>query len=157
LGLAESALARNCDNLKPNNPDPPIGKVIVQNASLGTVARPDVGAGTSLITLSPTGTRSIPPNLVINRDLTTPGRQPQAAAVQVTGGATCFVTITVIGTTGSLQGVTLRNTATGTTFSSGTRITLSNTGTFDFTIGVSQFVDSSTSTLGGTIQVQLNY
>lgn len=154
---AMPAAAKNCDNLKTNNPDPPIGITFSQQASLGTVAKPDPTGGSSLITLSPTGTRTIPPNLVINRDLGITGRQPQAATAVVSGGANCQVRITVTSTTGNLQGVTLRNTATNTDFTSGTRFDLNATGSFTFTIGVSELVTPSTSTIGGTISIQVSY
>ena len=151
------AIARNCDNLKQNNPDAPVVLTISQDLAFGTVARPDLTGGSSLITISPTGTRSIPPNLVINRDLGISGRQPQAATATISGGPSCDVTITVASTTGSLQDVTLRNSSDGTSISSGAKVRLSGTGSFSFTIGTSQLVSSSTSMLGGTISIQVSY
>lgn len=158
-GGATSAAARNCNNLASNNPDPPITLTVTQQASLGTVAKPDTTGGSSLITLSPTGTRTIPPNLVINRDLGISGRQPQAATAVISGGATCDVTITVISTTGNLQSVTLRDSVAGTNISSGqnNNARLNGTGSFTFTIGVSELVTPSTTALGGSISIRVSY
>lgn len=155
---ATSALAKKCDVNAPKL-DPSVILTITQNASLGTVAKPDPTGGSSLIILTPTGTRTIPPNLVINRDLGISGRQPQAATAQISGGVDCDVTITVLSTTGSLQGVTLRDSNSGASITSGqnNNARLNALGTFTFTIGVSQMVDPSTTTLGGTISIQVSY
>jgi hypothetical protein len=157
LSLPSPLAAKNCNNLKPNNPDPAVTLTVTQTASLGTVARPDLSGGSALITLSPTGTRTIPPNLVINRDLGIPGRQPQAATVQISGGADCDVTVTVISTSGNLQSVVLRNSATGTNFSSGTKLQLNGVGSLTFTVGVSEVVNSTTSVIGGSITIEAAY
>lgn len=153
------AAARTCNGVPPygTGTDPRVQLFVMEDASLGTVARPDPTGGNSTIDLSPTGTRTIPPNLVINRDLGISARQPRAATAQISGGIGCDVKITVLSTTGGLQSVTLRDSSTGVPITSGSTVVTNGLGTFTFTIGVSQVVDPSTTTLGGTISIQVSY
>ena len=155
--LALSGMAYGaCDNL--NNPpgDAPIKITIDQHLKLGSFPRPDTGTKTVII--GSDGSRTLPPELNVGTN--NPDVFNQATAT-VTGGAGCIFQITVNTITGSLSNVTLAADSGYSSLSSnssGAKGTLNSSGTFKFTIGVSDIIDSNTATpVGGSFNVRVDY
>lgn len=154
-GLAQST---GCNFPSAGHPNS-IRMTVTQNVRLGTVARPDMGSASSVLILSPDGTRTLPPNLTLRLDETNPARMPLSAIVDVTGKAGCQFRVTVDSTTADLFNVRFQSTNSGnplSTSSSGATGTLVG-GTFQFRLGVSRNVDSTTNSLAGSITITVSY
>lgn len=161
----DAALAKKC-KVTGANPDPDIVLSVVDTLVLGTFTRPDFGGGTANLTLSPVGSRILPPNLSVNdpsKDIYRPAR------LQVTGGPTCEFRIDLATLTGTLTALTVSagsgyviTNSGGTTISTGgsnTRGVLDATGRFEFYLGLTTEVTdtSTTATVGGSVNVTITY
>lgn len=135
--------------------DGKISIAVADHVELGTFTRPDLGPAT--LTLSPDGTRALPPELKIN-DPSKDSFRP--ARAEITGGPGCRFRITISAISGDLSGVRLFP-GSGYTLSSatsGAEGELDALGRFQFAVGVSATVEfSRNQPVGGSITIEVSY
>jgi hypothetical protein len=133
-----------------------------QTLSLGTFVRPNAVTGAAMLTVAPSGARSIPASLNIPRDTLTVAMAPRAAVAQIAGGRNCGFSIAATATTGDLSFVKFEAKSPFTFLTSGSGSAtgrLDSLGRFEFTVGVSQSVNPapSSQSTGGSITISVTY